>query len=293
MKSMPRLLIIGCGDVALRAAPLLRKKFRLYGLLRSADNFPLLRSHGITPLLGDLDAPASLPRISGIAHYVLHTAPPPNRGDRDTRTRHLLCALNKAKILPQRMVYISTSGVYGDCYGACIDETRRLNPQTPRAQRRVDAEQCLRLWAMDHGISLSILRAPGIYAQDRLPLERLHKGTLVLQQADDVFTNHIHAEDLARACVAALFRAAPQRAYNICNDDKMKMGDYFDAVADTFGLARPPRVSRREAERLIAEPGLSFMRESRRLQNRRMVEELRLKLNYPSVETLLSSLTRT
>lgn len=289
---MPRLLIIGCGDVALRAAPWLRKKFRLFGLTRSVENFTSLRSHGITPILGDLDAPGSLLRLGGLAHYILHTAPPPNTNKRDTRTRHLICALNKGTILPQRVVYISTTGVYGDCAGANIDETRAVNPQTPRARRRVDAEQCLRVWSMDNGISLSILRAPGIYAADRLPLQRLQKQTPALNPAEDVFTNHIHADDLARACVAALFRGRSQRAYNICDGENKKMGDYFDLVADTFGLARPPRISRSEAERLIAEPGLSFMRESRRLQNRRMVEELRLKLNYPSVETLLNSVKR-
>ncbi|MEY4729037.1 MAG: hypothetical protein RL020_195 [Pseudomonadota bacterium] len=292
MKSLPGLLIIGCGDVALRAAPLLRKKFHLFGLTRNVANFPLLRRHGIIPVLGDLDIPASLLRLGGLAQNILHTAPPPNTNLRDTRTRHLICALNKSIILPQRVVYISTTGVYGDCAGANIDETRPVNPQTPRAQRRVDAEQRLRAWTMDNGISLSILRAPGIYAAERLPLQRLQKQTPVLNQADDVFTNHIHADDLARACVAALFRGRSQRAYNICDGENKKMGDYFDLVADRFDMARPPRVSRAEAEHLIAEPGLSFMRESRRLQNRRMAEELRLRLIYPSVETLLNSLKR-
>jgi nucleoside-diphosphate-sugar epimerase len=290
MKSLPRLLIIGCGDVALRAAPLLRKKFRLFGLTRSVEKFASLRRLGITPILGDLDTPTSLLRLGSVAHNILHTAPPPNNSKRDTRTRNLICALNKGAILPQRVVYISTTGVYGDCAGANIDETRATNPQTSRAQRRVDAEQCLRRWSMDNGISLSILRAPGIYAADRLPLERLRKRIPVLNHADDVFTNHIHADDLARACAAALFRGRAQRTYNICDGDNKKMGDYFDLVADTFGIARAPRVSRAEAERVIGEPGLSFMRESRRLQNRRMVEELRLKLNYPSVEFLLRSL---
>jgi nucleoside-diphosphate-sugar epimerase len=290
MKPVPRLLIIGCGDVALRAAPMLRKKFRLYGLTRSADHFSFLRSYGITPILGDLDTLSTLQRIGGIAQCILHTAPPPNRGQRDARTRHLICALNKGKILPQRVVYISTSGVYGDCNGANIDETQPLNAQTPRAQRRVDAEQCLRTWSMANGISLSILRAPGIYAAERLPLPRLQKRTPVLNQGEDVYTNHIHADDLARACVAALFRARPQRAYNICDGDNMRMGDYFDLVADAFRLARPPRVGRVEAERLIAEPGLSFMRESRQLQNHRMTKELRLNLDYPSVAFFLERL---
>ncbi len=292
MKSLPRLLIIGCGDVALRAAPLLHKKFHLFGLTRNAENFASLRSHGIVPIIGNLDSPASLSRIGGLAHYVLHTAPPPNHGGHDTRTRHLICALNKSEILPQRVVYISTTGVYGDCAGAKIDETRPLNPQTPRAKRRVDAEQRLRRWSMDNDISLSILRAPGIYAAERLPLARLQKGLPVLHQAEDVFTNHIHADDLAQACIAALFRGRPQRAYNTCDGENMNMGDYFDLVAQAFSLDKPPRVSRLEAERLIGEPGLSFMRESRRVDNQRMLQELRLRLHYPTVEFLLQNVER-
>ncbi len=288
MKSVPRLLIIGCGDVALRAAPALRKKFRLFGLTRTTENFPSLRFHGITPLLGDLDVPWTLRRLGGIADCVLHTAPPPNRGGFDTRTRHLLTALSKGEMLPQRIVYISTSGVYGDCGGANIDETRTVNAQTPRALRRVDAERRLRLWSMESGCRLSILRAPGIYAAERLPLERLHKRIPVLNEAEDVYTNHIHADDLAAACVAALFYGRPQRTYNICDGQDKKMGDYFDLVAQCFGLQKPPRVSRLEAEASIAEPGLSFMRESRRLQNRRMLKELRLRLKYPSVDLFLA-----
>ncbi|MGB8337988.1 MAG: SDR family oxidoreductase [Burkholderiales bacterium] len=292
MKSVPRLLFIGCGDVALRAAPILRKQFRLFGLTRSAGNFAELRSHGIQPIVGDLDSPATLRRLGGIAHYVLHAAPPPNQGKLDTRTRHLICALNKGEILPQRIVYISTSGVYGDCGGANIDETQPVNAQTPRAQRRVDAEQRLRGWCAGNSIALSILRVPGIYSAERLPLKRLQKGVPALNQSEDVFTNHVHADDLAKACAIALFRGLPQRAYNICDGHAKKMGDYFDLVAEALGLEKPPRVSRAEAERVIDEPGLSFMRESRRLQNRRMIDELHVHLKYPSVELFLNSVKR-
>jgi nucleoside-diphosphate-sugar epimerase len=288
---MQRLLIIGCGDVALRAAPVLQTKFRLYGLTRNADQFALLRRHGIRPLSGDLDSPGELQRIVGVAQAVLHTAPPPNQGKTDTRTRNLISALGKSVILPRQLVYISTSGVYGDCRGARIDETQTTRPQTGRALRRVDAEQQLRLWGARNQVNISILRAPGIYAAERLSLERLRKGLPVLQSEEDVFTNHIHADDLAQACVAALFRGRPQRVYHASDASELKMGDYFDRLADAFSLPRPPRVSRADAERLIAEPGLSFMRESRRLSNRRLVEELRVRLQFPTIEAALKIFT--
>jgi nucleoside-diphosphate-sugar epimerase len=282
-----RVLLIGCGDVALRTADLLRNRARLYGLTRRSDDGPKLRAHGIIPIVGDLDRLATLDRLRAAPFAVLHFAPPPSEGRDDPRTRKLIAALARARRIPQRFVYISTSGVYGDCAGARVTEVRPRRAQTPRAHRRVAAEDRLRDWAMRYGVSLAILRAPGIYTETRLPVERLKHGTPTLAPEDDVFTNHIHADDLARATVAALFRGKPNRAYNITDDAEMKMGGWFDAVADAFHLPRPPRVSWEEAERRIAPILLSFMSESRRLSNVRMKRELRVTLRYASPQQLL------
>ena len=284
---MIRVLLIGCGDVALRTADLLRNRARLYGLTRRSDDGPKLRAHGIIPIVGDLDRLATLDRLRAAPFAVLHFAPPPSEGRDDPRTRKLIAALARARRIPQRFVYISTSGVYGDCAGARVTEVRPRRAQTPRAHRRVAAEDRLRDWAMRYGVSLAILRAPGIYTETRLPVERLKHGTPTLTPEDDVFTNHIHADDLARATVAALFRGKPNRAYNITDDAEMKMGGWFDAVADAFHLPRPPRVSWEEAERRIAPILLSFMSESRRLSNVRMKRELRVTLRYASPQQLL------
>jgi nucleoside-diphosphate-sugar epimerase len=280
---MRRLLIIGCGDVALRAVPQLRDRYRIYALTHSRERAPLLRAHGMLPIVGDLDDAASLEGLAGIAHDVLHCAPPPHRGTRDTRTAHLIAGLAKGKSLPQQLVYISTSGVYGDCAGELIDETRPLKPQTERAQRRVDAERQLREWGRRRRVCVSILRAPGIYSEQRLPLERLKSGTPALNADEDAYTNHIHADDLARMAVAALRFGQPGRAYNANDDSRLKMGEYFDLIADRFGLPRPQRVSRTEASVRIPSNVLSFMHESRRLSNRRIKQELRLTLRYPTV----------
>ena len=280
---MRRLLIIGCGDVALRALPQLRERYRIYGLTRDPLRAPLLRAHGVLPIVGDLDDPASLDGLTGIAHDVLHSAPPPQHGARDTRTAHLIAALAKAKSLPQQLVYISTSGVYGDCAGQLIDETRPLHPQTARAQRRVDAERQLREWGRRSRVRVSILRAPGIYSERRLPLERLQAGTPALNADEDGYSNHVHADDLARMVVAALRFGHAGRMYNASDDSVLKMGDYFDLVADRFGLPRPPRLSRAEASQRIPANLLSFMNESRQLSNRRIKQELRFRLRYPTV----------
>jgi nucleoside-diphosphate-sugar epimerase len=186
-----------------------------------------------------------------------------------------------------RVVYASTSGVYGDCGGALIDETRPVRPDNGRAKRRVSAETQLRRATQRGVMSASIVRIPGIYAGNRLPLARLQKGTPALAPADDVFTNHIHADDLAAIMVLAIQRARPQRVVHASDDSELRMGDYFDRIADAYGLPRAPRVSREEAEAQLEPMMLSFMRESRRLQNTRLREEMRYVLRYPSIDDFL------
>lgn len=287
------LLIIGCGDVALRVAPLLKTRYRILGLCRNPENSSKLRQHGIIPLTGDLDRPKTLNKLTGSAQLVLHLAPPANHGIRDTRTANLLAALTrhlrirhpreKTLILPQRLVYISTSGVYGDCNGALIDETRPVNPGSDRALRRINAERQIRHWGIRNHINTSILRVPGIYAVNRLPLKRLQEAAPVLSLEDDSYTNHVHAGDLARIICAALRYAKHGRIYHACDDSHLKMGDYFDLVADRFGLPRPPRIKRNQAEGLISPAMLSYMDESRQLTNNRMKRELHINLYYPTV----------
>ena len=289
-RNVIRVLLIGCGDVALRTALLLRGRVRLLGLIRRAADGPKLRAHGIVPLAGDLDDHATLRRLRTAPFAVLHFAPPPSEGRDDPRTQKLVAALTRARIIPQRFVYISTSGVYGDCAGAHVTESHARRAQTPRARRRVAAEDRLRAWAGDHGVRLAILRAPGIYAETRLPLDRIKQGTPVLAADDDVYTNHIHADDLARATVAAMFHGRPNRAYNVTDDAQLKMGGWFDAVADAFHLPRPPRVTWEEAEQRVAPMLLSFMSESRRLGNDRLKRELRVRLRYPTPDALLSGI---
>jgi nucleoside-diphosphate-sugar epimerase len=278
-----KLLIVGCGNVARRTLPRLLGHYRVYAMLRDPAQCAYWREHGARPVIADLDHAPSLQRIVGLSDIVLHFAPPAERDAGDSRTRKLLAALAQAKSLAQRLIYISTSGVYGDCAGACIDETRARRPATARALRRVDAEDQLRRFGRRTGVRVSILRAPGIYAEDRLPLERLRRSTPALRAEDDVYTNHIHAEDLSRLVCAALRHGRANRCYNASDDTPMRMGDYFDLVAERFGLPRAPRISRRAAEKEISPMQLSFMSESRRLDNRRIKKELRVRLLYPRV----------
>ena len=283
----PTLLIVGCGDVGLRVVKLLRGRYRLLALTTSAQRVGELREAGAVPLIGNLDDAATLGRLAGLADAVLHLAPPPLHGRTDPRTARLLQALARQGRV-RRIVYGSTSGVYGDCGGVPFDETRAVNPGTDRARRRVDAEARLRWYGQAMGARVTLLRIPGIYAGDRAgghPRERLARGTPVLAADDDVFTNHIHADDLARACVAALVRGLPQRVVHACDDTDLKMGDYFDLAADLEGLPRPRRITRTQAGTELSPMSMSFMSESRRLSNRRLKTELKLRLHHATVHT--------
>lgn len=294
-----RILIVGCGDVGLRIAanvqcnPVQVRQHgpRVLALTSSAEKAQLLAQRGILPLQGNLDDLHSLCRLRGIAQRVIHMAPPPAQGMVDQRTAHLVQVLRQGR-LPLSLVYGSTTGVYGDCAGAWLDETRAVNPRTDRARRRVDAEQRLLCFGKDSGLRIQILRIPGIYAPNReggTPRARLLKGLPVLNAADDVFTNHIHADDLARIALAALWRGKPQRVYHASDNTELRMGDYFDWAADVYGLSRPPRVSREAAQTILPPMMLSFMSESRRLLNQRMQQELRVALRYPTVREGLAS----
>ncbi|WP_237165155.1 SDR family NAD(P)-dependent oxidoreductase [Pandoraea vervacti] len=348
----PRLLIVGCGDVGMRALPALVERFRVFAVTASDARHAALRAAGAVPVVANLDDAKRLHRIGRLAPRVLHLAPPAavdGSGSEDWRTRRLRAALTRPSkpgivpeggraalsrlpVAPRRiLVYASTSGVYGDCGGAYVEETRTPLPRSPRGQRRVDAERTVRSLgrASFHARSArrllhagasrartpgalgasgtraswrspeharapwraSIVRIPGIYAAQRLPLARLRKGTPALQASDDVYTNHIHADDLAAILIRAMWRGKAQRIVHASDDTDWRMGEYFDHVADAFGLPRPPRISREEAARVLEPTLLSFMSESRRLANTRLKHELRYRLKYPDVAALLASLT--
>ena len=274
----------------MRAVPLLQGRYRIFAVTSDPQRVASLRAAGVVPLVANLDQPASLRRLASLAPRVLHLAPPPGAAPQDARTRALLRALAR-RGAPQALVYGSTTGVYGDCAGALVRETRPIHPQTLRAQARAAAEGWVRAFGRAVGARVSILRIPGIYAPNRAggARERLLKGTPVLAAADDVYTGHIHADDLARTCVRALWCGRPQRVVNVGDDSRLKMGEYYDLAADLYGLPRPPRVTRAAAREALPPMLLSFMGESRRIDNTRLKRELRLRLRYPGPDTGLLS----
>lgn len=289
---MTRLLIVGAGDIARRLHARLPAACTVAVLVRRPEAAAEWRARGARVFGGDLDQRRTLDRLRGWANAIVHLAPPDPQGLQDRRTRHLLAALQGAPTLPQRLIYISTTGVWGDRAGALTTESSPIAPTTARACRRADAEACIRAFARRHRVCASILRVPGIYAGDRLPEVRLAARLPMLRAEDDVFTNHIHADDLASIIVAALRRGRPNRIYTASDDDDMKMGDFFDAVADATGRPRLPRVARADADGRISPALMSYLSESRRLDNTRIKRELGVRLAYPGVAAGLAGLAR-
>ncbi|MBU3565167.1 NAD(P)H-binding protein [Polynucleobacter sp. MWH-HuK1] len=287
----PSILIIGCGDIGLRVAKQVSGSHRVLALTSQQSRFQELREVGATPILGNLDQPESLWRLAGLAKTVIHLAPPQNSGNRDCRTRNLTRILAQGSNAVRRLIYISTTGVYGDHRGAKVSEITPVNPQSERAKRRVDAERVLRLWGPANGVAITILRVPGIYAADRLPIERLESKTPALVAEEDAYSNHIQSDDLARLVCAAVYHGKPQRIINACDGGETKMGDYFDEVADAFGLQRLARLPGNELQKIVSPILWSFMRESRRVTNTRL-HELKTPLRYPSVGHFLKAISK-
>ena len=282
-------LIVGCGDIGLRVARILQaSSTRVAGLTRSAEGAERLRGFNVEPVMGDLDDAESLAGLPIGGKLVFYLAPPPGGGSVDGRMRRF-CAAVAGGELPEKIVYMSTSGVYGDCGGALVTEETPVNAQTSRAQRRVDAETTLLEWGRANKVPVVILRVTGIYGPGRLPLARLQQGHPVLNEKESPPTNRIHADDLAAVCVAAAEKAADGDIFNVSDGQPGTMTGYFNAIADLLELPRPQQVSMEEANQLMNPMMLSYLKEARRMDNRKMIEQLGVVLQYPDLDSGLKN----
>ncbi len=282
-------LIIGCGDIGVRVARFLQRDGgHVFGLARSDESAVRLRDCGLAPVMGNLDDPATLAGLPTAGKLVFYLAPPPGGGPFDSRMRNFCQTIGPAQ-LPIRVVYMSTSGVYGDCGGNLVTEATPVHPQTSRAQRRVDAETALQEWGRQQGVPIVILRVTGIYGPGRLPLARIRQGHPVLREEESPPTNRIHADDLAVVCVKSALKAAAGEIFNVSDGQPGTMTQYFNAICDLLQLPRLPQVSMTEAKQVMNPMMLSYLTEARRMDNRKMLEELGITLQYPDLETGLKN----
>jgi nucleoside-diphosphate-sugar epimerase len=293
---MKKICISGCGDIGRRVAKrfldqslLSKPDISVYGLVRRAEVQTELQALGITPVIADLDQPDTLKALACKDAVLFHFAPPPNSGQSDPRFRNLLAACEQTG-LPAKVILLSTTAVYGDCQGEWIDETAPVNPQTDRGKRRLDAESALREWATKHDIDYVILRVSGIYGPGRLPIERLQQGLPILQEDLAPFSNRIHQDDLAMVCVAAAEKAPNGAIYNVCDGHPSTMSHYFKSVARALDLPSPPEIDQEQAQQQLSAGMLSYLSESRRMGNQKLLMELGITLQYPDLSAGLSNL---
>ena len=285
---MNSVLIIGCGDIGLRLASLCVPT-PVTGVVRSLQSASRLEARQIEPKLLDLDVPFDADELAASNSELYYLAPPPPHGDTDPRVK-AVCGVLRGPNRPRKVVYISTTAVYGDCGGRWIDETAPLQPGTARGRRRLDAERQWLSWGEAEGVPVVLLRVPGIYGAGRLPIDRLRKGLPVLAEQESPFTNRIHADDLAQACLLAMLRGRAGEAYNVSDGHPTSMSDYFNRIADALGMARPPVVDRKTAERELSASMLSFLSESKRICNAKMRNDLGVRLQYPDLDRGLAGL---
>lgn len=287
---MPNIFIVGCGDIgSLLAVNWRDRGANVTALVRSEAARHRLQGLGLKTVDGDLDRAESLGGLSLADSILYYLAPPPREGEGDARIRHFLTALRPGHS-PRRIIYISTSGVYGDTGGAWVDERSTPNPQTARARRRLDAETALRCFGKEHNIAVIILRVGGIYGPGRLPRERLEKGLPVLNESECGYTNRIHAADLVKVLLLAAEKGQGGSIYNISDGHPGNMTQYFNAVADALGLPRPPSLPMPEARLRLSPAMLSYLTESRRMDNRKLLHDFELQLQYPDLAAGLAEI---
>ncbi len=284
MKDDNKLWIVGCGDIGRRVAGLYEND-TVHGIVSSHESAVICEQFSIESHVIDLDSDFTLEQREFANADIYYFAPPPPAGAKDTRLKRFLKQLSQQP--PRRIVLISTTGVYGDSGGDWIDENTPINPQADRAVRRVSAEQILQRWSLKTNCEIQILRVPGIYAEDRLPLARLEKGLPIVNANEAGFTNRIHADDLARACKAAMECETHNHIINVTDGNPSTMIDYFNHVADYAKLPRPPQISLQEAEQTLSSGMVSYLKESRRIRNEKMLEILGIELLHPSLDVSL------
>lgn len=286
---MNHVLIVGCGDIGRRVARLWREEgVPVFALARSRESAGRMLGLGITPVRGDLDMPSSLSGLPTKGSLLYYLAPPPDGGDTDPRMQTFLARIPSGED-PEKIVYMSTTGVYGDLGGGVATEETPPSPATARGKRRLDAEIALLAWGGERNVPSVILRVAGIYGPGRLPVAKVREGAPVLAENDSPFSNRIHSEDLARICVAAGRRGKGGAVYNVSDGRPGTIAQYYNAVADLFGIRRPPAVTMAEARRAMSGAMLSYLGESKQVDNRKMLEELGVELLHPTLESGLAA----
>jgi len=287
--------IIGCGYIGKKIAGLLiDRDIPCHCFVKSETSKATCSKMGLPVVRFNLDKEGlslSKSQLKNFAKSTLaYLAAPQRNGLTDVRMANFISILESVNAVPDKIVLISTTGVYGDCKGEWIDESRQARPQADRAFRRLSAETQLTEYCEKNYIHLIVFRVPGIYASDKLPIKRITSGEPIVEAADSGYTNRIHAEDLSALCVEALLEKVESGIYNCCDGRPSTMNDYFTKVADALALRRPEEISLSKAKQTLSEGMLSYLAESKRISNKKLLSHFKTRFKYPNLEAGLKSL---
>ena len=285
------IVIAGCGYTGTRITEKLKSdRKRLIALTATSQ----IQIQGVESLQVDFDSPRRTVDSAGDVVCVIYLVPPPADGTRDTRIRNFFNTI--LHDIPKRLVLISTTGVYGDCQGAWIDEDTPANPQTDRARRRLDAEQFATDWTKQNDVGLAILRVGAIYGPHRVPLDRIRRGMTLPPASDSGYLNRIHVDDLTAICIAAAYSDS-NGIFNVSDGYPMKMAEYMNLVSEIWGLPKVTVSSNPVDLEANSRAMRQYLNESRRIDNSRVIRELSVELQYPSakqgLEASFSEMERT
>ncbi len=292
-KTEQRISIIGCGYLGqkllneLLSRDLASPK-NITALVKTQPSQEQCARSGANSIAFDMDAPDSrLPDELLLKQSLMYYfAPPPAQGVKDKRAETFLKLLTQTALhnQPKKIVLISTTGVYGNCHGQWVNENTPLNPGVDRARRRYDAEQQFQNYCLKLNIPLVILRVSGIYGPGKLPLKRLKAQTPIVREEDSPFSNRIHADDLLEICLTAGLSSKISGIFNCADGHPTTMCDYFMKVARANHLPKPPTISLEQAKTQLSAGMLSYMEESRRIDNQKLLSTFKISLKYPDLD---------
>lgn len=286
-----KVFIAGCGYIGERVGRLARQSgAEVTCMARSREHGEQLAVEGYKSVVCTLDDPTGIPALNVAGSVIYYFVPPPGGGISDPRARNFCAALG-GSAAPNKIIYISATSVYGETGGAIVTEASPATPASAMGKRRLDAEHAFREYGAASGAAVIILRVSGIYGPGRLPLMQIQQQHPLLREEESGPSNRIHADDLARICLAAAERGLDGDVFNVSDGHPSSMTTYFNAVADLLQQPRQPLVTLEEARRVMSPLMLSYVSETRVVDNSRMLERLGITLRYPTIaEGLRASL---
>lgn len=288
---MTTTLIIGCGYVGEKVAlqlMQLESNHNVYATVGSSSKAATLTIQGIKTQAINFDAEditaLTIPREP---YRLLYLVPPSREGEKDTRLQRVLNILQTRP--PVHFVYMGTSGVYGDCQGDWVNESRIPNPTSEPSKRRLHAEKIVDRWSATQQCSRTLLRVSAIYGPERLPIKRIREGRPAVNADESAWSNRVHIEDLTTICIKALAREGLNEIFNVSDGHPTTSEEFISTIARALGMPLPSSISLKQALCEATPAQRIYLTESRRLDNRLLLQKLDLRLRFPTIDSAIES----